>query len=68
MKTGAKLRTLSVEEAQAALERAARKLIQRAQWVNPYSVMGRQYKATIYELKQPLAELSVARRASKSRD
>lgn len=68
MKTGAKLRTLSVEEAQAALERAARKLIQRAQWVNPYSAMGPQYKATIYELKQPLVELSVARRASKGRD
>lgn len=62
MKTGAVIQRLSVAHAQKNLEKAVLQIIQRAEWVNPYSVVGRQYRATLRELKQPLVELHVARR------
>lgn len=59
MKTGRKLTPKTVPEAQADLEAAARRFVNRAGWANPYS------RARINELRLPLAELRLARRVAK---
>lgn len=63
MKTGVKLTIKSVEAAQADLERAVSAFVKRAEWLNPYSIAGRQYRSTVRELRKPLVELHLARRA-----
>lgn len=65
MKTGRKLTTKTVLQAQADLEAAARQLVNRAEWANPYSMAGRRYRAPVNELRLPLAELRLARRMAK---